>query len=131
MSFVVKRARALCGCRFRPQGRTPELGLDCVGLACAVYRIPANRIPNDYRLRSGDADRLQNYVEQFFRKVRKAWPGDLLTLRVAPDQLHLAILSERGFIHADAGLRRVVETPGPPPWPILSVHRRRRKPIEK
>jgi hypothetical protein len=37
-----------------------------------------------------------------------------------PAQLHLAILTGRGFIHADARLRRVVETPGrPDPAPIM------------
>lgn len=30
---VVARARAAIGARFRPRGRVPEAGLDCVGLA--------------------------------------------------------------------------------------------------
>ena len=51
--------------------------------------------------------------------------GDLLVCSVAADQLHLAILTDRGLVHADARLRMVVETPGAAPWPVLSVHRRR------
>ena len=130
MNVFVKRARTLIGCRFRPQGRVAELGLDCVGMACATYRIPPESIPCDYRMRGAEVGRLQAHLNRFFRAVRKPRPGDLLTLQVAPDQFHLAVLSERGFIHADAGLRRVVEAPGAPPWPILSIHRRR-KSIEK
>jgi hypothetical protein len=49
----------------------------------------------------------------------------LLLFSVAADQRHLAVLTERGFVHADAGLRQVVETPGPPAWRVLSAWRRR------
>ena len=129
MSVFVERARALVGCRFRPQGRDPELGLDCVGLACATYRLPVEHVPRDYRLR-GDDKRLQSQLARYFTVISAARPGDLAVLGVAADQLHFALLSERGFIHADAGLRKVVETPGSPPWPILSTHRRR-KTVEK
>src|SRR5262245_58328797 len=122
MNAFVKRARALVGSRFRPQGRDPLRGLDCVGLVCAAYRIPAEEIPCDYRMRGRNADRLQAHLGRFFRTVREPRPGDLVTFQVAPDQLHLAVLSDRGFIHADAGLRTVVETPGVSPWPILSIH---------
>ena len=45
--------------------------------------------------------------------------GDLLLCRAGPGQLHLMIDSGGGVIHADAMLRRVVERPGPPPWPVV------------
>lgn len=127
--LAVARARALVGCRFRPQGRSPEQGLDCIGLACAVFRIPAEKVPRDYRLRGDQRDRLEREVALHFRRVPKAAakPGDLLVLSVAPNQSHLAVLTDRGFVHADAGLRKVVETPGAPSWPILSVQRRRKR----
>lgn len=128
---IVERARTLVGCRFRPQGRVPELGLDCIGLACAAYRIPSAGIPSDYRLRGDHRGQLVSGLRSRFRRVAKsaAKAGDLILLEVAPDQLHLAILTDRGFVHADARLRKVVETPGAPPWPILSVHRRRARPL--
>ena len=127
MDRNVERARALVGCRFRPQGRNPELGLDCIGLACAAYRIPTTGIPFDYRLRGDHRGQLVNGLRVWFRRIAKpdAKAGDLMLLEVAPDQLHVAILTERGFVHADARLRKVVEAPGAPIWPILSVHRRR------
>ena len=126
---AVVRARALVGTQFRPQGRAPEHGLDCVGLACVCFRIPSAIVPADYRLRGGDRRRLELGMTRFFRRVSKkaALPGDLLLLSVSADQSHLAVLTERGFVHADARLRKVVETPGPPAWPVVSVWRRRKR----
>ena len=36
----------------------------------------------------------------------------------------LAIATDAGIIHADAALRRVVERPGAPPWPIVARWRK-------
>lgn len=49
--------------------------------------------------------------------------ADLLLLRPGVRQLHLAVRCGTSFIHADLGLRRVVETPGPPPWPLVASWR--------
>jgi len=121
---VVSRARSLIGCRFRPQGRDAAAALDCVGLVCAAFEIDG--VPRDYRLRGASRARLAAQLDRYFIPVRphEAQPGDVLTLAVAHDQLHLGILTDRGVIHADARLRKVVETPGSPAWPILSAHRR-------
>jgi hypothetical protein len=62
---------------------------------------------------------------RFFRRVRDLAAGDVLVFKVAADQLHLGIRSDRGFIHADARLRKVVETPGRPPWDLISAYRRK------
>jgi hypothetical protein len=121
---VVARARSLVGCRFRPQGRDPELGLDCVGVVCAAFEIPADSIPRDYRLRGGAVGRIEFELKRFFSTVATAAAGDVMLFEVAVNQLHLGILTERGFIHADAGLKAVVETPGMPSWQILSAFRR-------
>ena len=120
------RARALVGTRFRLQGRT-ELGLDCVGLAAATYAIPADKIRRDYRIRGDHAGEVRQTLRAYFRRVaaRESRAGDLMLLRVAQDQLHLAIRTDEGFVHAHAGLRRVVETPSMPEWPLLGVYRRR------
>jgi cell wall-associated NlpC family hydrolase len=125
MNDVVLRARSLIGCRFRPQGRDPEIGLDCIGLVVAAFAIPAHSIPRDYALRGGSFDRLKSVLGRFFRGVTRTASGDVLVFKSGPEQLHLGILTERGFIHADARLRRVVETPGAAPWPVLSAHRRK------
>ena len=68
-----------------------------------------------------------------FRRVSPARRrvGDLLLMAVAEDQLHLGVLTLRGFVHADARLRRVVETPGLPRWPVIAIYRRRTRLVGK
>jgi hypothetical protein len=120
------RALALVGVPFRPQGRD-RAGVDCVGLCLATYRIPAEQVRRDYRIRGEHQREVMASLENWFRRVgeREGLVGDLLLLAVATDQLHLAVRTENGFVHADAGLRRVVHTPGNPPWPVIGVYRRR------
>lgn len=121
------RARALVGTRFRPQGRMPEHGLDCVGLILCAFDLPLDMARSDYRLRGLYRAEIEQGLRQNFRRIPKRWQrtGDVMLLGVAPDQLHLAIASGAGFVHADAKLGRVVETPGAPPWAVLGVFRRR------
>lgn len=116
---VVAAARACLGTRFRLHGRSAANGLDCVGLAAIAYG--RDRVPAGYALRGGDPAMLVAGAEAagLIPAEGASRPADLLLLRPGPHQLHLAILTDRGFIHADAGLRRVVEVPGPPPWPAL------------
>lgn len=121
MSAGLEAARAAIGAPFRLHGRDPAAGLDCVGLVAWALRVPA---PDDYRLRSGDAGRAAAALGAAgLRPVAAARPGDVLLCRSGPGQLHLAIRSEDGIIHADAGLRRVVERPGAVPWPVLGIWR--------
>jgi hypothetical protein len=122
---VVLRARSLVGCRFRPQGRDPEHGLDCVGVVCAAFGIPADSVPRNYRLRDGGLERVKLELSRFFRLVRTPAAGDVLIFEVAAVQLHLGILTDLGLIHADALLRKVVESPGRPPWEPISAYRRK------
>jgi hypothetical protein len=120
----VERARALIGTRFRPQGRSAEHGLDCIGLVAIAYRLPADRVPSGYRLRGDHGPGLMAGLRTFFRPVRKLANGDLLLLQSGLEQAHLAVKTEAGFIHADAR-HGVVETPGDPPWPLVGAFRRR------
>ena len=119
---VVARARALVGVRFRPQGRSRISGLDCIGLVAAA--IDAGDAPRDYALRGGSAARLATALAAAgLRPVVAAGAGDVLVLAPGPAQLHLGIFTGEGLVHGDAGLRHVVERPGPIPWPILSIWR--------
>ena len=121
------RARALVGARFRPQGRDPNLGLDCVGLVLAAFGIQADAVRRNYRLRGDYLAEIELQLARSFRPVGKSRPGDLMLLRVAPDQLHFAISTELGFVHADARAGCVVETPGTPCWPVVRTYRMRTK----
>ena len=111
---ITSAARGCVGARFRPHGRDPAYGLDCVGVAAVAF---GESVPGDYAIRGGS-------VAEVARAARaaglsavtpdQARDGDLVLINAGPGQLHLAILTEVGFVHADAGLRRVVETPGRP-----------------
>ena len=119
-----KRARALIGTRFRPQGRSADLGVDCLGLVAIAYRVPLNEVPGRYRLRGDHSAALLDGLKRHFRAVRKVASGDLLLLRAGREQTHLAVKTSVGFVHADVR-HGVVETPGDPPWPLLRAFRRR------
>lgn len=119
---IIARARALVGVRFRPQGREPATGLDCVGLVVAVFGLAGVR--DDYRLRWADPAALEAGLSQSgFAAVAEPRAGDVLIVRAGAGQLHVVVLVRGGFVHADAGLRRVVEVPGAVEWPVVGAWR--------
>lgn len=119
---IVARARALIGTRFRPQGRTRADGLDCIGLVALAVGV--RTVPGDYALRGGSARRLAQELDAAgLDRVGEMRAGDVLALAPAAGQLHLGLFSGSGLIHADAGLRRVVERPLPLPWPVIGIWR--------
>lgn len=123
MSAVAEGARALIGVRFRLHGRSE--GLDCVGVAAAALRAAGWRgdAPTGYPLRGGDPGRVAALLDARFARATDARAGDLMLIATGPGQLHLGVRTDGGFVHADAGLGRVVERPGAPPWPILGAWR--------
>jgi hypothetical protein len=121
MNRGLAAARAAIGTRFRLHGRDGR-GLDCVGLAALAMRAEgyAGEVPSGYALRHGDAAGVCAAIAAaglVAGEGRRA--GDVLLLRTGPGQLHLAIDSGEGLVHADAMLRRVVERPDPLPWPVI------------
>uniref|UniRef100_UPI0031391764 hypothetical protein n=1 Tax=Sphingomonas sp. CFBP 13720 TaxID=2775302 RepID=UPI0031391764 len=115
------RARAVVGCRFRAQGRDPAGGLDCIGLVGWALGVA---VPAGYPLRCDDAGRMAaGLLAAGLWPVAVVRPGDVLVLHSAPGQLHLAIGTGDGIVHADAVARRVVERPGTPPWPVAGIWR--------
>jgi len=123
---IAARACALVGTRFRPQGRTPRDGLDCVGTAALAAGIPADRISRDYALRG---QRLADIEHQLCDLGCRPVVGNVLDLgdvvvcRTGPAQYHMVIITPFGFVHADAGLRRVVQRPYPIPWTLIGAWR--------
>lgn len=123
---IVAAARSCVGTRFRPQGRTPGLGLDCVGVvlvAARAARIVPAMVPA-YALGGDDeADIEALLAENGCRVVATALPGDILVVAPSPRRRHLAIVTPAGAVQAHAGLRRVVEGPIDAGWAIIGAWR--------
>lgn len=120
---LAQAAQSLVGARFRLHGRDPDTGLDCIGLLAAAMRLIGSPLvlPSGYPLRLSDLsawlpDPAQCGFAPAFEPFR---PGDVVMLLPGPAQYHLAIAADDGgWIHAHAGLRRVVHDPNLPAGPI-------------
>jgi len=123
---IAARARQLVGTRFRPQGRDPRFGLDCVGTAARAAGVATERVRRDYPLRGPDLAQVEHGLSDLgCAPVRQEEmeAGDVIVCAPGAGQIHLAVAIGTGIVHADAGLRLVVERPGPVPWPVLGVWR--------
>jgi murein DD-endopeptidase / murein LD-carboxypeptidase len=123
-AHIAARAISRVGVPFRLHGRTAESGLDCVGLladalASVGFKVD---IPEDYGLRGRFDARARAFFQTESFKPAEGQvpsPGEVAIAVIGPRQLHFIIYVNRGFVHAHAGLRRVVLTPGPSLWPLL------------
>lgn len=117
MNEVVEAARKYLGCPFHHQGRNAH-GVDCAGLVVLAYRdlgIELNDI-SGYGTEPWK-DGLRQCVESNFTMVnREMAPGDILLLRWRKEPQHVAIVTDKGIIHAYAAVRKVVETSFSPFW---------------
>ena len=115
--FVVE-ARKWLGTPFMHQGRTRGRGVDCVGLVlsvmhdlhlnrwwadaeCSVYpRFPVGR-----RVHEMCQERLTE------KPIAQRQPGDVLTLRNPVAPCHMAIVTDKGILHAYGAqtIHKVVE----------------------
>ena len=121
-------ALTLIGAPFRLHGRDPATGLDCIGVFSAALAICGVRVrlPNTYRLRGATLPDLARFAQHldFERTTAAVQRGDVLFARPGPVQFHLMIATggER-YVHAHAGLRRVVLSPRPADWLVEQVWR--------
>jgi cell wall-associated NlpC family hydrolase len=118
-------AAGLAGTPYRLHGCDPASGLDCVGLAAAALDRCglAVSVPRGYRLRAVSLGPLLGFADANGFTCIAAFvprlPGDLLLVRPSPLQAHLVVArGARGFVHAHAGLRRVVCEAGEVRWPV-------------
>ena len=125
---LAQAAEQLVGTPFRLHGRDPATGLDCIGLFAAAMALAGRPVdvPNGYTLR------LRNLAQWlpdpalcgFAVTAGPPQPGDAVLLRPGPGQVHLAIAaSASGWIHAHAGLRRVVRDPQLPAGALITSWR--------
>jgi murein DD-endopeptidase / murein LD-carboxypeptidase len=121
-------ATSQIGVPFRLHGRSPELMLDCVGLIAASLSAAGYSVsvPADYSLRGNFAGMIYRIAASVGLTPWQAGQpqiGDIVVVQSGPQQMHLLVVIAGGHVHAHAGLRRVVFTPGPVPWPILQIWR--------
>ncbi|MEN9683722.1 MAG: hypothetical protein RLZZ427_1473 [Pseudomonadota bacterium] len=117
-------AAGLIGVPFRLHGRDPVHGLDCIGVleAAMIRGGRAITLPTGYALRLSGIDRwLPDPANLGFGTTdRPAQPGDVVLMQPGDAQFHLLIAGpDRGWVHAHAGLRRVVLTPCLPAGPVI------------
>ena len=128
---LAHEAEALVGTPFRLHGRDPATGLDCIGLLGAAMAGAGMPIilPTGYSLRLRD---LAQWLPEpaalgFAETCGTAEPGDVIMLQPGPAQFHLAIADRQlGWVHAHAGLRRVVRDVQLPAGTITAHWRLRR-----
>lgn len=116
------------GAAFRLHGRSPETGLDCVGVVAVCFFAAGYRfeVPIDYRIRGDfEARALAFFADTRFQNIDDgSWvAGDVLLFRPAARQIHLAVLTHFGAVHAHMGLGRVVLTPLPMPYDKIAQWR--------
>jgi murein DD-endopeptidase / murein LD-carboxypeptidase len=127
---IVEAVRGCIGTRFRVQGRVPGLALDCVGVAlvaahaaaCEITDVPAYRLGGDHEIM------ITALLARSGLVLRPSlMPGDLMLCAPAAGRRHLAVATSTGgaglFVHAHAGLGRVVEAPPDPDWAIIGFWR--------
>lgn len=115
---LAEAAETFVGVRFRLHGRNPATGLDCIGLFSAAMAKAGSacQLPTGYPLRVIDLEHwLPDPARLGFDGAQAPFrPGDVIMLRPSIGQFHLAIAGPAGWIHAHAGLRRIVRQPDLP-----------------
>jgi hypothetical protein len=119
---ALARARALLGVPFRLHGRSLESGLDCVGVIAVAHDLLGDA-PTGYSLRTTQYERWITLLDTLAERIAAPEIGAVMLLQPGAAQLHLGLWTGTSLIHADAGLRRVVETPGVPRWPVMGLWR--------
>lgn len=121
-------AMDLLGAPFRFRGRNPDTGLDCIGLVALASEKAGQplSLPAGYAMRQTDFGKTAEIASAcgLIPVLGGARRGDIGILAVSPAQQHLVIHAGDGlFIHAHAGLGRVVSGPADPAWSLLSTWR--------
>ncbi|MGE4429147.1 MAG: peptidoglycan endopeptidase [Sphingobium sp.] len=123
---IMVAARGMIGAPFHLHGRCAASGVDCVGLVVLALEQAGNRharaaAPQGYRLRGGSVPLWEAGLRRagLSPVAQGQRPGDVVLVEAGVAQFHLMIGTDAGHVHAHAGLGRVVETPGPSPWPVV------------
>lgn len=123
---LAEAASSYVGVPFRLHGRGRVEGVDCVGLlGCALAECGRRVVlPRGYGLRNLDPGKhLACFPAAGFMPLAQGsavQPGDVLVVSPGPAQQHVLIATAGTiFVHAHAGLRKVVLSPAPLPWRVV------------
>lgn len=114
---IADRALREVGTPFRLHGRQSKIALDCVGLVAVAVGpyITGQSVPTGYRFRGHYTDLATEFFGPLpFKNVELSVsfaPGDILLAEPCVGQLHFAVYSHKGWVHAHAGLKRVICAP--------------------
>jgi cell wall-associated NlpC family hydrolase len=114
--MIVREARKLIGTPFVHQGRAPGAGIDCGGLVVVVADVCGYE-SKDVPPYSGQPESVDTEaaLAEFCDEIHvdAAEPGDVVTFLGSnygsKKATHMAILSDRGMIHAWDTARRTIE----------------------
>ena len=107
---IVTAARSYVGTPFLHQGRTAK-GLDCVGLCIRVaHDLKLTQFDIDGYSRVPSGRMMQRILAEQCERIdiQDILPGDILHMAFEDEPQHLAIVTDKGIIHAN-GNRGVVE----------------------
>ena len=101
---IIQAARAYLGTPYAHQGRT-KFGLDCIGLIIRVaHDLGLSDYDESHYSRVPSGRRMQRLLSENCEKIpiKAATLGDLLHIAFETQPQHVAILTDRGMIHADS-----------------------------
>ena len=121
---LARAAASFVGVTFRLHGRDPNYGVDCIGLLQVALEKAGSMatLPNGYPLRLRSP---QDWIPDpgafgFAPAAPPYLPGDVILVSLGRSQAHLAIAGTTStWIHAHAGLRRVVISPSAPQGEVI------------
>ena len=121
-------AEGLVGVPFQLHGRDIRFGVDCVGLVLFALSAVGRKVPplSGYGLRNADYSFVPDLASGagLCPSAGVIKRGDIVLVRPGPGQRHLLIAAgPLCFIHAHAGLGRVVSAAGPLQWPAVNNFR--------
>lgn len=106
-----ERARQLLGSPFRPQGRSPVTGLDCVGVVILAFALRDVDRPS-YRFAGWSWRKIEHEIGTWFTlSSPNSRQRNRLVVFDFGRSFHFGVTGDRSFVHADLRLRRVVEQP--------------------
>jgi hypothetical protein len=102
-----ERAFRLVGTPFRPQGRDPATGLDCLGLVICAFQLPRIELPT-YRMTDGCWPSVEREVVRWFEPAERTDSrNNGLAIFRLPRSFHFGVTSGAYLVHADMALGRV------------------------